>query len=110
MPRLKRKIAIIGSAASAVITETNTTAPKKAPIPPGTASQLILDQSTLPNLQCDNPDAAVVATSPRWTAVEAMAGVRAATLLCVFLPSRGHSLRNERSWFSVAEDNQVKAR
>jgi len=43
------------------------------------ASHTIFDQSTFPNLQCDMPDTAVVPTSPRWTAVEAIAGVRPAT-------------------------------
>src|ERR671916_2677602 len=59
-PRLNKNTATIGSAASAVITEANTTAPRKAPTAPGTASQMILDQSTFPNLQCETPDIAQV--------------------------------------------------
>jgi hypothetical protein len=38
------------------------------------ASQAIFDQSTLPNLQCETPDASVVPTSERCTAAEAAAG------------------------------------
>src|SRR5215207_9695873 len=60
-PRQKRKIATNGAAASAEI-ELNATAPTNAPIPPGMASQVIFDQSTLPNLQCDAPDTNVVPT------------------------------------------------
>src|SRR5918998_3604505 len=65
---------MIGSAASAVITETRTTAPRKAPTPPGTASQPTFFQSTLPNLQCETPDDSVVPTSAMWTLAEASAG------------------------------------
>src|ERR687893_720651 len=73
MPRKKRKIATIGWAASAEM-ELKTTAPKKAPMPPGTAIQPTLPQSTLPNLQCETPDASVVPTSDKCTAAEAAAG------------------------------------
>src|SRR5918992_4541562 len=54
--------------------ELKTTAPKKAPMPPGTAIQPTLPQTTLPNLQCETPDASVVPTSERCTAAEATAG------------------------------------
>jgi hypothetical protein len=74
IPRLNKNTATIGSAASAVMTETNTTAPRKAPTAPGTASQMILDQSTFPNLQCETPDIAQVPISAMCTLAEARAG------------------------------------
>jgi hypothetical protein len=40
----------------------------------GTASQTILDQSTLPKLECDIPETAVVPISAMCTAAEASAG------------------------------------
>jgi hypothetical protein len=52
----------------------NTTAPKKAPIAPGTASGQTFDQSTFPNRQWDAPDAAVVPTSAMCTLADARAG------------------------------------
>src|SRR5215203_2050775 len=73
-PRQNRKIATIGSAASAVMNALNTTAPKKAPIAPGMANGQTFDQSTLPNRQWDVPDAAVVPTSAMCTLADARAG------------------------------------
>src|SRR5215217_6396080 len=46
----------------------------KAAAAPGTVNQPNLLQSTLPNLQCEAPEAAVVATSERCTLAEASAG------------------------------------
>jgi hypothetical protein len=43
-------------------------------MPPGTAIQTILDQSTFPKLACDIPETAVVPTSEMCTAAEAKAG------------------------------------
>src|SRR5215212_5704661 len=74
IPRLNKNTATIGSATSAVSIEANTTAPKKAPTAPGTASQTILDQSTLPKRQCEIPDAAQVPISAMCTLAEASAG------------------------------------
>ena len=51
-----------------------TTAPRKAPIAPGTARHTILDQCTLPNRQCETPDIAQVPTSAMCTLAEARAG------------------------------------
>src|ERR671917_168965 len=48
--------------------------PTKAPSAPGIVSQPILPQSTLPNLQWEMPEAAVVATSEICTLAEASAG------------------------------------
>src|SRR5919107_5571160 len=73
MPRLKRNIATTGWAASAEI-ELKTAAPKKAPMPPGTAIHPIFSQSTLPNFQSETPEASVVPTSDKCTAAEAAAG------------------------------------
>src|SRR5918997_5816301 len=78
MPRQNRNIATAGSTraavASSVAAQTNTSAPKGAPTPPGTASQTILDQSTLPKLECEIPETAVVPISAMCTAAEASAG------------------------------------
>src|SRR5215208_4436302 len=63
-PRQKRNKATKGAAASAEITLT-ATAPPKAPNAPGMVNQPNLRQSTLPNLQWERPEAAVVATSER---------------------------------------------
>jgi hypothetical protein len=68
-----------GSATAASMTLTKTTAPTKAPMAPGTASQTILDQSTFPNRQCETPDMRHVPTSEMCTTVDASAGVRPAT-------------------------------
>src|SRR3712207_5906129 len=54
--------------------ELKTTAPKKATMPPRNAIQPSSPRSTLPNLQCETPDASVVPTSERCTAAEAAAG------------------------------------
>jgi hypothetical protein len=62
-PSPNRKMATIGSAASAVMNELTTTAPKKAPIAPGIASGQTFAQSTFLNRQWETPDAAVVPTS-----------------------------------------------
>ena len=43
-------------------------------MPPGSASRPTIFQSTLPNLQCEAPDARVVPISARWTDAEASAG------------------------------------
>src|SRR5215204_2436579 len=72
-PRKKRNRATKGAAASAEITLT-ATAPPKAPTAPGMVNQPNLLQSTLPNLQWERPEAAVVATSERCTLAEASAG------------------------------------
>jgi len=67
-------MATIGSAASAVMNELKTTAPKKAPIAPGIASGQTLAQSTFPKRQWEAPEAAVVPTSAMCTLAEARAG------------------------------------
>src|SRR5829696_2435957 len=72
-PRRKRNRATKGFAASAEMALT-AKAPPKAPSAPGTVSQIILPQSTLPNLQWEMPEAAVVATSEMCTLAEASAG------------------------------------
>src|SRR5215204_1238234 len=72
-PRRKRNNATNGAAASAEITLT-ATAPPKAPNAPGMVNQPNFFQSTLPNLQWEMPEAAVVATSERCTLAEARAG------------------------------------
>src|SRR5215203_5763307 len=77
-PRRKRNRATKGFAASAEMALT-AKAPPKAPIAPGTVSQPILPQSTLPNLQWEIPDAAVVATSEMCTLAEASAGATPTT-------------------------------
>ena len=74
MPRENKNMATRGSAASAVMNALNTTAPKKAPTAPGTASGQTLAQSTFPNRQCEAPDAAVVPTSAMCTLADASAG------------------------------------
>jgi hypothetical protein len=73
-PRQKRSTATRGSAVSAEMTALNTTAPKKAPNPPGTANQQTLPQSTLPNLQWETPEASVVLTSAMCTLAEGERG------------------------------------
>src|SRR5215211_3961484 len=72
-PKRKRNNATNGAAASAEITLT-ATAPPKAPNAPGMVNQPNFFQSTLPNLQWEMPEAAVVATSERCTLAEARAG------------------------------------
>jgi hypothetical protein len=72
-PRRKRNRATKGFAASAEMALT-AKAPPKAPSAPGTVSQPILPQSTLPNFQWEMPEAAVVATSEMCTLAEASAG------------------------------------
>src|SRR5215204_3769176 len=72
-PRRKRNRATKGFAVSAEMALT-AKAPTKAPSAPGTVSQPILPQSTLPNLQWERPEAAVVATSEICTLAEASAG------------------------------------
>src|SRR5829696_6735080 len=78
MPRQNRNMATAGSTraavASAVAAQTSTNAPSRAPTPPGTASQTILDQSTLPKLEWDIPETAVVPISAMCTAADANAG------------------------------------
>src|SRR5215210_4482265 len=78
MPSMKRNTATAGSTYAAVASseaaQTNTSAPNSAPMPPGTASQTILDQSTLPKLECEIPETAVVPISAMCTAAEASAG------------------------------------
>ena len=73
-PSPNRKTATIGSAASAVMNELKTTAPKKAPIAPGIASGQTFAQSTFLNRQWEAPDAAVVPTSAMCTLADARAG------------------------------------
>src|SRR5829696_6965150 len=70
-PRRKRNNATKGAAAEITLTAT---APPKAPNAPGTVNQPNFFQSTLPNLQWEMPEAAVVATSERCTLAEASAG------------------------------------
>src|SRR3954447_6684649 len=75
---MKRKMATTGSTypavASRVDAHTNNKAPSRAPTPPGTASHTILDQSTLPKLECEIPETAVVPISAMCTAADASAG------------------------------------
>src|SRR5215210_2323332 len=75
---MKRSMATTGSTypavASSVDAQTSSNAPNRAPIPPGTASQTILDQSTLPKLECEIPETAVVPISAMCTAADASAG------------------------------------
>ena len=73
-PSPNRKMATIGAAASAVMNELITTAPKKAPIAPGIASGQTFAQSTFLNRQWETPDAAVVPTSAMCTLADASAG------------------------------------
>src|SRR5215218_7754611 len=72
-PRRKRNRATKGFVASAEMALT-AKAPPKAPSAPGIVSHAILPQSTLPNLQWERPEAAVVATSEICTLAEASAG------------------------------------
>ena len=66
-------IATTGSAASAE-SAISSTAPTKAPMTPGMPIYRIIEQPTLPNRQCESPDASVVPTSAKCTLVEASAG------------------------------------
>src|SRR5919202_6212774 len=78
MPSMKRKMATTGSTypavASSVDAQTRSKAPNSAPTPPGTASHTILDQSTLPKLECEIPETAVVPISAMCTLADASAG------------------------------------
>src|SRR5215210_2124715 len=78
MPSMKRNTATAGSTYAAVASseaaQTSTNAPNSAPTPPGTASQTIFDQSTLPKLECEIPETAVVPISAMCTAADASAG------------------------------------
>jgi hypothetical protein len=56
------------------VSELSTVAPTKAPTAPGTPMRTTSRQLTLPNRQCDRPDAAVVPISARWTLAEDTAG------------------------------------
>jgi hypothetical protein len=68
-------MATTGSATAASMKRTRTVAPRNAPMAPGMASHVILDQSTLPKRQCESPEAAQVPTSDMCTTVDASAGV-----------------------------------
>src|SRR5215211_2763592 len=87
-PSPNKKTATRGSAASAVMNELNTTAPRNAPIAPGMASGHTFAQSTLPNRQWEMPEAAVVPTSAMCTLAEASAGAMptANNRLCDVVP------------------------
>src|SRR5215210_3895475 len=87
-PSPNRNTATMGSAASAVMNELNTTAPKNAPIAPGIASTQTFDQSTFPNRQWEAPEAAVVPTSAMCTLADASAGAMptANSKLCDVVP------------------------
>ncbi len=50
-------------------------APRNAPVAPGTPRVSTIFQSTLPNFQCDSPEASDVPSSARCTEAEARAGV-----------------------------------
>ena len=65
--------AIHGAAASVDRLERKV-APAKAPIAPGMPIRRTTGQFTLPNRQCDTPDARVVPISARCTDAEAIAG------------------------------------
>ena len=52
-----------------------TVAPAKDPMAPGTPILATTFQSTLPNFQCERPDASVVPISARWTVADAAAGL-----------------------------------
>src|SRR5215213_9475145 len=75
---MNRNTATAGSTYAAVASsedaQISASAPDRAPIPPGTASQTILDQSTLPKLEWEIPETAVVPISAMCTAAEANAG------------------------------------
>ena len=60
--------------AASVDSRASTVAPRNAPTAPGTPSRVTSRQSTLPNRQCDTPDARVVPTSARCTDADAVAG------------------------------------
>src|SRR5215211_833477 len=75
-PRANRKMATTGATNSSatVATQVTATAPRNAPMPPGTAIHTILDQSTLPKRQCEIPDTAQVPISAMCTLADASAG------------------------------------
>jgi hypothetical protein len=64
----------IQGAAESVVSELRNVAPAKAPTAPGTPILRTTGHSTLPNRQCDAPEASVVPISARWTAADAAAG------------------------------------
>jgi hypothetical protein len=69
------RISDITGAATSVERLERTVAPAKAPMAPGSPIFATTFQSTLPNFQCERPDASVVPISARCTVAEAAAGL-----------------------------------
>ena len=73
-PRASR-ITDISGAATEVSRLDRKVAPAKAPTAPGMPMRSTTFQSTLPNFQCEAPEASVVPISARCTVAEAAAGL-----------------------------------